>query len=678
MPVREVLFYEFDDYRLDVRRQELLRDGVPVSLTHKALQILLILVQNFGQTVDKEDIYQELWADSFVEDSNLTQHIYILRKRLGVAPHGESYIETVARSGYRFTAEVDAELTPEITAKHEAAVGQLHFPDEIEDNEESERISRPHLMLLRKDEMRPLYADGPIVADRTARDDLESPDEKRFGYLRSGMLLLLVIALATLGIFLYQSRQPGRLFSSKRNKSIAVLPFTAVGDESSNEKLGLGMADAVITRLGKLRDVPVRPTSAVFHYTDHPPENSSAAGHDLGVDSVLEGTVQRDRDRIRISVRLMSVADGKTMWAENFDEDFTNIFAVQDSISTRVVRALEIKLTQQQTDSLADHSTASVDAYEAFQIGVYYGNLRTRADMEKAVEYFQKAIDIDPRYARAYGMQADTYNMLGYYGFADRREMLKKAEEAVDKALALDDQLAEGYIARSFINLHLKDGGVPAKTSIQKAIELAPFNSTARVRYGWLLLGERDLAGTVEQMRLGREYDPLSMVSNAALCQVLSFQKKFDEAVGYCEKSVEINPNALSFQAALADAYFAAGRREQAVDLIRKVISKSEGFERWTALGSLGHFQAKLGNRQEATDIITELRSHAVERRILLNDLTIISYALGNRDDGYAYFNQLYEYHMVGQAMVRYFPAWEDARADPRIMQRLEEPREDH
>ena len=108
--------------------------------------------------------------------------------------------------------------------------------------------------------------------------------------------------------------------------------------------------------------------------------------------------------------------------------------------------------------------SASVDAYEAFQIGVYYGNLRTRADMEKAVEYFQKAIDIDPRYARAYGMQADTYNMLGYYGFADRREMLKKAEEAVDKALALDDQLAEGYIARSFINLHLKDGGVPARS----------------------------------------------------------------------------------------------------------------------------------------------------------------------------------------------------------------------
>ncbi len=672
MPVREVLFYEFDEYRLDVKRQELLKDGVPVSLTHKAFQILLILVQNFGQTVEKEDIYQELWADSFVEDSNLTQHIYVLRKTLGRDPHGESYIETVARSGYRFAAEINVELTPAMSAKPEAAVSRTDFSDEFEDD--SDPPQRPYLTLLRGDETQ---ARRDISSDRMVNDGNETPDERGFGWLRIGLLLVLVIAVGALGVFVYQSRQPGRLFGSKRNRSIAVLPFTPVGDESSNEKLGLGMADAVITRLGKLRDVPVRPTSAVFRYTDHPPENSSAAGRELGVDTILEGTVQRDADRVRISVRLMDVADGKTVWAENFDENFTNIFAVQDSISARVVRALEIKLTQQQTVALTDHSTASTDAYEAFQLGVYFGNLRTKADMEKAVAYFQRAIDIDPRFARAYAMQADTYNMLGYYGYYDRREVRPKAEEATDKALALDDRLAEAYIARSFINLNSEAGPAPAKEAIKKAIELAPFNSTARVRYAWMLLAENDLDGTAEQMRLAREYDPLSMVSNAALCEVLSFQNKFDEAVGYCERSVEISPNALNFQDTLAETYFAAGRRDEAVALIRKVVAKADGIERLSALGSLGYFQAKLGNRQEANDIITELRANAVQRPILLNDLIIISYALGNRDDGYAYFNQLYEYHMAIRSKVRYFPAWADARNDPRILQRLDEQREE-
>ncbi|MEP6945187.1 MAG: winged helix-turn-helix domain-containing protein [Acidobacteriota bacterium] len=669
MPVREVLFYEFDDFRLDVKRQELLRDGYPVSLTHKAFQVLLILVQNFGQTINKEDIYKHLWANSFVEDANLTQYIYILRKTLGRNSAGELYIETVARFGYQFAADVNALYAPAVVAESDAALDQQHFADEIgEPTFLKGTPSKPYLTLIKNAAEISPHSDSPLDTDQSIPPDPQGRVVRPNRNVVWAALLFTLTVAAAIGIFYYALRQPENRLGNGKNRSIAILPFEQIGEESRNEKLGLGMADAIITRLGKLREIPVRPTSAVFRYTDQMPVNSSVAGVEMGVDTVLEGTVQREDGRIRVSVRLMNVSDGKTLWADNFDENFTDIFSVQDLISSKVVRALEINLTPQQEYSLSDHSTGNTEAFQAFQAGVYFGSSRTKEGLEKAADYFQKAIADDPNYARAYAMLADTYNMLGYYHFADGPETVKKASAAAEKALALDEKVPEGHIALAFLKLSEKDGQAQAKAALERAIELAPFNSTARVRYGWLLLNGKDLDGSVQQMRLAQEYDPLSPVSNTALCEVLDYQGDYNGAIKYCEKSVEMAPSLFNAKLALAESYFVAGRQNEAIALVEKEIPTAENIDRYTGLGSLGYFYAKQGRTSEANKIISDLRSHAVKDPSLLIDLTVISYAMGNNDDGFAYFQQAYRSHAVHELTFLYNPMWDAVKADSRVM----------
>ncbi|MEP7075547.1 MAG: winged helix-turn-helix domain-containing protein [Acidobacteriota bacterium] len=648
---REILSYEFDDLTLDVKKEELLRKGVPVSITRKAFQILSLLVQNSGQTVEKEDIYQELWADSFVEDANLTQHIYILRKTLGSRPGGDQYIETVAKAGYRFNADVSQVFARPERFSTNGSADQAR-------SSESEIRSHARLTLLRNE-----------------KEEFESPDAKpatnSFSKRRQILTALAALGLIAVAgaILIATLRGPSAAPSaSGTQRSIAVLPFKTIGEETANEKLGLGMADAVITRIGGLKTIPVRPTSSIFRYTDGPAESSIEAGRQMGVDQVLEGTVQRDSDRVRVSVKLLSVADGSTVWAENFDERFTDIFKMQDSISAKVVRALSLNLTQDQEKSLALRSTNSTEAYEAYQKGIYFGNLRTSDDLQKAVEYFQQAVKADPSYGRAYAMLSDSFNMLAYYRFADPREMRKRASEAAEKAVSLDDNVPETFIALAYLKLNEEGGIKQSKAYLEQAIEIAPFNSTAHVRYGWVLLNFGHLDSAVEQMRLAQEYDPLSAISNGALCDVLAFQGKSDEAVGYCEKSLAAAPELEAAQLALAEKYFVIGRKDEAIALAQRAIAAAEGNGRLSDLGSLGYFYAKSGDSVRAEAIAAELNANAARYPALLNDLTVISYARGDRDEGFAYFQQLYQRRAFAPFRLSYDPIWADVRADERVI----------
>jgi tetratricopeptide (TPR) repeat protein len=265
-------------------------------------------------------------------------------------------------------------------------------------------------------------------------------------------------------------------------------------------------------------------------------------------------------------------------------------------------------------------------------------------------------------------MLADSYNMLAYYHFADPYEMRKRSSEAATKALSLDDNIAETYIALAFLKMNENGGMDAAKELLEKAIAIAPYNSTAHVRYGWLLLNSRgDLNATAEQMRLAQQYDPASGVSNGALCDVLSFQGKFDEAIKHCEKAVEINPELDAAQMALAEVYFAGGRRDDAMKLAEKVVAKSQGSDRLSMLGSLGYFNAKLGNKDRAREIIAEIKPSAAQMPFLLNDLVVINYALGNTDEGFNYFQQLMDKSFIPFRFY-YDPLWADVRADSRTV----------
>ncbi|PYS87133.1 MAG: hypothetical protein DMF62_13455 [Acidobacteria bacterium] len=660
LPVREAISYVFDDFRLDVKRQELQKNGQPVPLTHKAYQVLLILVQNSEQTVEKEYIYNKLWGDSFVEDANLTQHIYVLRKTLGLSPTGESYIETVARTGYRFLGDVRAVYPPQIAE----AFFKPKNGAEPAQNLAPQLRSEPHLKL----------AERPSLEAPEPADLSDKIPGKRFSLSRNRLLLILLLAALTaiivgLTIFL----RPQGTAPNSPVRSVAVLPFRPIGDESANDKLGLGMADAIITNLSKLRQIPVRPTSSVVRFTDTPEPNSVQAGSELGVEAVLEGTIQVANDRVRVTVQLIDVAGGKAIWAENFDEPFTDIFAVQDSISQKVVRALSISLTQQQEKMLAGGATTNLEAMKAYQMGVYLHSTRTRENLAKAEEYFQQAIKQDPQFAKAFAMLADTYNMQRYYGFADPRETRAKGLDAASRALELDSSTPEAYIAMANLQFGGKEGMAGAKRMLEKAMELSPYNSTARLRYGWVIVTE-DLKAASEQMRLAQEYDPLSPITNGAYCNVLAFERRIKEAIHFCEKAAELNPDSNNSQIMLADMYLTDGRFDDAIRTVRSRIERVSGADKITLQGSLAFYLIRAGRRAEAEPMVEKLEHEAPKMPELYNDLTVINYELGNREKGLKFFKLSYEAKIVPVLMVYHYPLWEKVIADPQVLSILQEP----
>lgn len=640
-----IIYYDFEKFRLDVVNEQLLKENNPIQLTHKTFKTLLILVQNSGQLVKKEDIINSIWRDSFVEDANLTQHIYLLRKTLGNNNAGKPFIETIPKRGYLFTSEV-IKVRKNIKEFVNSKAVLSDFQDDSVLNEE--------LLFLKSDIH---HINDSLLHQTDPQQQIKAQNKFKSSYI---WFIFGVVILLGIGLFL------SRTFSIQSNKatsvnSMAVLPFKPIGAESSNEKLGFGMADAVIMRLSKLQKIPIRPTSAIFRYTDQN-FNPIAAGKELEVDSILEGTIQREGEWVRVSVRLIKVDDGTTLFAETFDEKFTHIFALQDSISSNVAKTLSFNLSNNQEAQITTRTTNNTDAYQAYQLGIYFWNKRTKEDLEKAVIYFQKAVQIDENYALSYAMLADSYNMLYYYQFAENsQETIDKADEAAKKALALNDSLAESQIAMSFVQIAKYKNFELATQMLERAIQLSPYNATARIRYGWQLLRMENLDETLEQMRIAQSNDPLSPVSNSALCSILIFKRNYPEALKFSEKAVELQPNAPSIKIQQSSVYFLNGKIEESVKILKEEIKVPHS--RSDALAGLAYIYAKTEKITEAEEIFKQLKSEiSVSKKY--SDLALVAFSLGKKDESLEYFKKFLNGNRRISFSMMVDPFWEDIWKD--------------
>ena len=361
-------FYEFDKFCIDAVKRLLLKgDGEIVPLMPKAFDTLLYLVQNSGKLIEKDELMSAIWADTIVEENNLTQNISILRRVLG-EKHGENlFIVTVPGRGYKFVADVKTIADDRLrNADFEA---------------EAEKISKDPIPKTK----------GQITKDKTTN---------RFWLISLGVFSILV--LSSLGFYLWlENAKPA---STAPIKTVAVLPFKPLVAEKRDEALEFGMADALIAKLSGGEEIIVRPLSAIRRY-NAAEQDSVAAGRELAVEAVLDGSIQISGDRIRISAKLLRVGDGKQLWSEQFDEKFTDIFTVQDSISERVAAALKIPLGGKNKKRY----TENVEAYELYMKGRYHALNLTRAETDKGIAYFQQAIELDPNYALAYVGLTEAY-----------------------------------------------------------------------------------------------------------------------------------------------------------------------------------------------------------------------------------------------------------------------------
>jgi TolB-like protein len=411
------------------------------------------------------------------------------------------------------------------------------------------------------------------------------------------------------------------------SKSLAVLPFRWLNEDDSDEYLGLGIADALITRLCSIRDLVVRPTSSVRKYTNDPMD-AVAIGQQMGVDIVLEGSLRRYGERLRVSVQLVGVQQAAPLWADRFDKQFTDLLSVEDSISEQVAEALTLRLSGEEKSQLSKQHTKSAAAYQLYLKGRYFWNKRTAEGLRKGVEYFHKAIEIDPDYALAYAGLADSY-LLGS-SQQPPKEAMPKAKAAVTRAIEIDDNLSEAHTSLARINMSFDWDWPGAEKRFQQALELNPNYATGRQWYANYLLATGRTREAIREIKQALELDPLSMSINSAVGWVHYMAREFDEAIAAYERALEMDPTFVLAQREIGMVYEQKGIYTKAVEALQTAIKLSKfGLIEW---GVLAHTYAASGRKEEALKVVSQLEPTADKNPVLPQVIAAIYLELADKE----------------------------------------------
>jgi serine/threonine-protein kinase len=457
--------------------------------------------------------------------------------------------------------------------------------------------------------------------------------------------------------------------------SIAVLPFKPIGAGQRDEILELGMADTLITRLSNLRQIVVRPTSSVRKYIGIE-QDAVAAGRELKVDAVLEGSVQKSAGRIRVTARLVNVRDGSALWAGRFDEQSADIFEVQDRVSEQTARALALGLTEAEKQRLSKRYTDDAQAYQLYLKGRYFSSKVNPEGIQKGIEYLQQAIDKDPAYALAYSGLADCYAMLGSWLIFPPKEVLPKARAAAEKALELDSALAEAQYSLASVKTYSSDWA-SAEAVFKRAIELSPNYDQAHRGYGFYLasLGRLD-EGLAETSR-ALELDPLSPRNNAQLGRIFYFMHQYDQAIAQYQKTLELDPNFVTAHFELGWAYEKKELYDQAIAEYQRMIAlRGEHGTGATATGPgqpearIARVYALSGKRSEALKALDDLKKMAKQEWKEPMSFALVYDGLGEKGEAIAWLERAYE--STGLRLgLKMDPTWDNLRSDGRFQQLL-------
>ncbi|HET6893371.1 MAG TPA: winged helix-turn-helix domain-containing protein [Pyrinomonadaceae bacterium] len=452
-------------------------------------------------------------------------------------------------------------------------------------------------------------------------------------------------------------------------RSIAVLPFKPLVADSRDESLELGMADTLITRLSSAKEIIVRPLSAVRNYGGLE-QDPVVAGREQRVDAVLDGSIQKAGDKVRVTVRLFRVADRSQLWARQFDEELTHIFAVQDSISQRVVTALAVTLTGEERKLLTKRDTESTEAYQLYLLGRYHwSRFYTAESARKAIEYFNKAIDRDANYALPYAGLANAYILLGQCGTMPAQEAYPKARDMALRALEKDELLAEAHTSLAAVSMDYDWNWTQAERHFIRAIELNPNSSDARLLYCIFLAYIGRSSQSVAEAERAVQLDPISAQVNASLGEVLYVTRSYDQAIEQLNKTLEIDSQFWFAHFLLGLAYTQKGMRGRAIDELQNARELSGN--RMDVVGVLGCVYALDDQRDEAQGLLDEMQSLSEKQYVSPIALVAMYMGLGEADRAFAWVDKMFEDRQWHVWLLKREPLFDPLRLDPRFTELL-------
>lgn len=638
--IREI--YEFGDFRLEASRRVVSRADEPVPLTSKAFETLLTLVRNRHRVMMKDELMQTLWPNTFVEEVNLAQNISALRRALGETPGENRFIATIPGKGYQFVCDARV-AAPE--------AGELTVA----------RHTRAHVVVVEETEVEPDAIQAPQAkSDAAGPPALPAPLRRADAWRWAAWVgLPLIVCLAVAGVYVLKVRKADHAATAH---SLAVLPFQPLAAGPDDEHLGLGVADAVITRLSNIQQLPVRPTDVSIRYGD-PKVDPMQAAREMGVDSVLTGKIQKANERIRITVQLLRVGDGRPLWAQTFDENYTNIFSVEDSISEKVVQALAVHLAVREKLQLERHYTDNIDAYRNYLEGRYAEFTFTRDGMNKAIEYFNRAIANDPGYALAYAGLADAYTTESDW-LLPPREALPKAEAAARKALAFDDNLAEAHGALAHALLHewrLQE----SNREFQMALALNPGHVSTYFGYGEYLAAIGRADETIAMGKKALTIDPLSPEINSFLAWDYYLERDYGQCLATSQKAMQMFPEFWVPHMIAAMCYYIQAQYPQAILEYKRALEMNP--ESTYSQAGLGMSLARSGNRGEALKALAGLQAMSGQMYVSPVYVGLVHQALGDTDAEFAWLQRGYDDQSEWLLWLPIDPMFDGQRSDPRL-----------
>lgn len=614
--------FEFGPFRMLPAERLLLREGTPVPLTDKTFDTLLVLVGRQGQLVERSELIRSVWADSFVEEGNLTVVICALRKALGDENGERKYIQTVARHGYRFIAEVRQDVS-EVPVSGAVEVAPL--PVEV---------------------IRPSSATVPVW------HTLANNRRIRYIGLLCGLLLLGLAAWVRFGY--------SRANDQHQIHALAVLPFQVLNSNAASDYLSVGMADAIITRLGSTGQIVVRPTSAVQAYR-HANYDPFLVGKEQKVDAILVGNIELLPDAVTLRVQIVRIRDRALLWADTFHERPENMFMLEEEVAQRVAQLGFFRLSGQARDRLALANTTNPKAYQLYLQGRYLLNERTKETVQNAAVSFQRAIENDPRYALAYAELANAYVLLGTYG-EPPWQLYPKAEQAVFKALELNPSLAEANASQALISFHYEWNWPKADLEFQRALSLNPNDPMTHAQYAMFLGAMGRSPEAFREADLAGQLDPVSPLIKTIVARVEYFKHDYGHAIDAYQKVIDLDPQFASAHTRLGMAYLAKHDFKSAIEEFQTA-QRIDGPDPYQQ-ALIAYAQALAGDTKSANKILNGLIAQSKDEYVPALSVALIYTALGEKSQAVEWLGRSYQDRSTHMIYAKVDPLFDPLRSE--------------
>jgi len=618
----------FGVFEVDLRAGELRKRGLKVRLQQQPFQVLAMLLEHAGEVVGREELQKRLWpADTFVDFGHgLNKAVNKIRESLGDSVESPRFIETVGRRGYRFVADVRV-IDPAPVRSPELAPQPEPAPDS-------------------RDREDPAGSLPPVSRRVTPRVWTISAS-------------VLVVVLASLALW---QRSSGT--SSPVIRSLAVLPLESLSNDASQDYFADGMTDELISDLGQISALRVISRTSVMAYK-HTRKSLPQIARELNVDAVVEGTVLRSGDHVRITAQLIDGSADRHLWSQSYEGELRDTLPLQNNVARAIADQIRISVNPQEQAALRNVRVVNPVAYESYLKGRFFWNKRTADGLKVALAYFNEAIDEDPKYAQAYSGQADTYALLGDWQYAvmTPKEALPQAKAAAMKALELDSALSEAHTSLAFCLDGFDWNFDAAGNEFRRAIELNPGYATAHHWYAWHLALLRRYDEAIVEMKKAMNVDPLSIIINADLAELLSLAHATDESIQQSRKTIEMDPAFGLAHNHLGQAYLQKHMNSEAIAELQEAVKLSNGSP--TCIANLARAYAASDKKSEAVKLLGDLKKRSTPGQPFASEIAVIYASLGDTDQAMSWLEKGHEERFNPGVLIR--PGFDSLRSDPRF-----------